>query len=459
MEALPIEEFPVTFTDAFKIVQKMGLEYIWIDSLCIIQDSEEDWQKESSLMESVYGGSVITIAASSARNSTQGCFLKPEIFSGGLRARVTDGGNQRVQDFRSSDVYDRSTSGTYLATRAWALQEKLLPPRTIHFGDRGAFWECKTTLASEYLPDGFPKQLVRPLVRHKIKMEYMWRQIIMLYSAADLSFGKDKLPALSGIARLCHNESEDQYLAGLWRGQIEEQLCWHRWRPEAGSICKRPAWRAPTWSWASIDGRIAWQQRQPRILDTNHAHVLDANITLYGHDPFGQVTAGVIRLACSTMVAGILELSKHLDTSKNEGNATFVLHADDKDKRFSFHLDCPDDHTPGDKGMVYMLPMLSGRTGMATGSGDPKEYVHELVIQGIVLRATGTNKGEFSRIGFFGLYKDKSYFRKTGNNEDEAYKSFLEVLEEYGRATAEKVCGEIIENVEHPEEIYVVTLV
>ena len=104
----------------------------------------------------------------------------------------------------------------------------MLPPRTIHFGDRGAFWECRTKIASEYLLDGFPSMLVSPLVQRKGKFQWLWKQIVQLYSAANLTFGKDKLPVLSGVARLGHDETGDQYLAGLWRSQIEEQLCWRR---------------------------------------------------------------------------------------------------------------------------------------------------------------------------------------------------------------------------------------
>lgn len=139
IKMIPVKRLPNTFKDAIEIAQQLGLDYLWIDSLCIIQDSEDDWQKESALMSSVYSGSTITIAASSARDSNHGCFLKPSNFSGGLRARITIDGQQRGQDFRSKEVYDLSTFNTHLGTRAWALQEKLLPPRTIHFGDRGAF--------------------------------------------------------------------------------------------------------------------------------------------------------------------------------------------------------------------------------------------------------------------------------------------------------------------------------
>lgn len=173
----------------------LGLDYLWVDLLCIIQDSDVDWQKEPSLMSSLSGGSEILIAAYSARDGSQACFLKPPYFSGGLHARVADGGLKRMQDFRNSKSYAFSTPDTHLGTRAWEIQDKILPPRTIHFGDRGAFWECRSTIASEYLPDGFPNMLVNTLVYSRGEFILTWVHNVELYSAANLTFGKDELPA------------------------------------------------------------------------------------------------------------------------------------------------------------------------------------------------------------------------------------------------------------------------
>jgi hypothetical protein len=301
MNATSVEGLPKTYRDTIMITKQLGLAYLWIDSLCIIQD-DEDWTKESGMMSPVYGGSTINITVSSAHNSTEGCFLKPANFIGGLRARITDGGRKRVQDFRSSDEYDRSTYKTPLGTRAWALQEKMLSARTIHFSDRGLFWKCRTTIASEHLPDGFPKQLGSQFVRRDGPLEDMWGHIIRLYSEANLTFGKDKLPALASVARLVYKKTGDQYLAGLSRGKILEQFCWTR--TKAKPLVKRPPWRAPTWTWASIDGGASWRTAPEGCLGMPYAHVVDAGTTTLGHDPFGQVTGGAICLACSTMATG-----------------------------------------------------------------------------------------------------------------------------------------------------------
>ncbi|OBT80157.1 hypothetical protein VF21_00677 [Pseudogymnoascus sp. 05NY08] len=457
MEALPVERLPKTFKDAIEITQRLGLDYLWIDSLCIIQDSVEDWQKESALMSSVFGGSTINIAACSARDGRQGCFTKQPYFSGGLRTRITDGKLRRVQDFHSGQVYDLSTFETHLGTRAWALQEKMLPPRTIHFGDRGAFWECRSTIASEYLPDGFPRKLGRDLVRRNRKLQKHWLDIVRLYSAANLTFGKDKLPALSGIARLGHNETGDLYLAGLWRDKLEEQLCWSRSISQPSMMRlrppmrPRPPWRAPTWSWASIDGEVTWHGRHKGVLDTTYVQVLDAYATKHGYDPFGQVTSGVIRLACSTMAAGYLVYPSESNYPEPEADATIVLYAGDRELNFSVRIDCQDDNNTSSGKLCYLLPIFSGKTG----TGTRRRY--ELMIDGIVLQATGITKGEFCRIGSFKFYKNRSEY--SVGDKEESYERFLLVLKSHGKATAKAACKEVTSNRKHIDKRYVITLV
>ncbi|OBT66986.1 hypothetical protein VE03_04182 [Pseudogymnoascus sp. 23342-1-I1] len=458
MEALPVERFPKTFKDAIEITRRLGLDYLWIDSLCIIQDSVDDWQKESALMHSVFGGSTVTIAASSARDSSQGCFHKPPHFSGGLRARITDSGLRRVQDFRARDTYELSTFKTHLGTRAWALQEKILAPRAIHFSDRGAFWECRTTTASEFLPDGFPGQLGSPLVSRKVNLEHLWPQIVRLYSGANLSFGKDKLPALSGIARLRYNETGDHYLAGLWRDKLEEQLCWSHSRYISGAMRPRPPWRAPTWSWASIDGEVNWYTREELCLETTYVHVLDANTTKHSHDQFGQVTSGVIQLACSTMAAGYL-VHPNEPNSLEPQDAIIALDSGNGKLNVCVQIDCQDDNNKLPGKISYLLPFFSGQTG-SSSIVEGNDEIHELMVEGIVLQATGVTKGELSRIGSFKIYKHHvSFENESDEEEDDTYERFLKVLKEHGTVTAEAACAEVIRNAEHLDKRYVITLV
>lgn len=150
---IPAEELPATFNDGVNISRRLGLDFIWIDALCIIQDDYADWLRESTRMASVYGGSYVNITASSARSVYEGCFFESASHNNGLLATVKTSEGSRVQSFYASNIYESSTTKTHLASRAWAFQEKLLAPRTIHFGNQGLFWECRSSIASESLPE------------------------------------------------------------------------------------------------------------------------------------------------------------------------------------------------------------------------------------------------------------------------------------------------------------------
>jgi hypothetical protein len=285
---------------------------------------------------------------------------------------------------------------------------------------------------------------------------------VRLYSAANLTFGKDKLPALSGVARLGYNETGDQYLAGLWKEQLEEQLCWDRGGnlgAKASTMRPRPPWRAPTWSWASIDGEVSWYSRQKGVLDTTHVQVLDANTTKYGYDPFGQVTSGVIRFACPTMAAGYLVHPSEPNRPEPEGDAIILSYASNKELNVPIQIDCQDDSNSAPNKLFYLLPLLSGKTGSSRIQED-KSWTDELMIEGIVLKATGVTKGELSRVGSFKIYKGR--IRNVGHEDEihgETYEQFLNVLKKHGAGTAKEACAEVISNPEDVDKRYVITLV
>lgn len=143
-----LSELPKTFRDAIIITQKLGIRYLWIDSLCIIQDDEHDWQRESGHMSTLYWNSTLTISATGARDSTQGCFLPeapgdtvalPPAFSGrggkayALRHQYKSGAKSRW--------HCKVTNG-YVMSRAWTLQERWLSGRILHCCVGQWFWEC-----------------------------------------------------------------------------------------------------------------------------------------------------------------------------------------------------------------------------------------------------------------------------------------------------------------------------
>jgi hypothetical protein len=451
LEAIPKEEFPKTFKDAIYISQRLGLDYLWIDSLCIVQGNIEDWRREAALMSSVYGGSYINIAASSAVNVHEGCFLKEPHLVDGLRAHISVAGSKLVRDFRSSSVYELSTEESHLATRAWAVQEKILPPRTIHFGNRGAFWECRSKIANEFLPDGFPSRLGSGLIDEAVRQDFdhYWWNIVRLYSAANLTYSQDKLPALSGIARRIHEEKGGQYIAGMWRDEdTEGQLCWRAMAPRM-----RPTWRAPSWSWTAIDGGVLYTNRRwSDSLQDSYAHVLDVKMTLLGQDPFGEVRNGRMRISSSGMVAARLSGENTVKIESEDTNST----ADDD---YPISKDALNNDWENDSdNSVYLLPLLGGETGGDTYADEDEEtLIKEMAVQGLVLRKEGPVAGQFCRIGMFEFLKDSMTRPRDRSNEQ--LESFLGVFGRVGREVAEGVCAEVVENAECPEEKYVVYVV
>jgi hypothetical protein len=157
------------------------------------------------------------------------------------------------------------------------------------------------------------------------------------------------------------------------------------------------------------------------------------------------------------MAAGYLAHSKKSNNPEAEGSTIIVLRTGNEEQEFPIQIDCLDEDYQDDNRPIHLLPLLGGRTGHATREVG-KDWLQELMIEGIVLQATGITKGEFSRIGSFNFYKNESSGFKEKEKE-EAYEPFLQVLEEHGTAAAEVACTEITSNPKHPGERYVITIV
>jgi hypothetical protein len=452
LNALPVEELPRTFKDAIDISRKLGIEYLWIDSLCIIQNNNADWEKEVALMSSVYGCSTINIAASSATDGRQGCFLMPLFYSGGFSVSTTFHHLPAIRSFQVFDASEKYIESSYLTTRAWTHQERILAPRTIHFGKHGAIWECCTKIASEFLPEGFADRSGSIVCRRTKPLKSYWNIITESYSKAKLTLGKDKLPALSGIARRVYNEGPDEYLAGMWRNNIVEQLCWGVVAPAK----ERPAYRAPTWSWCSVDSQVEYpdytgNDHPDSPFNDTFAHVLDAKVELSGQDPFGQVKHGVVRIACSVMVA-----SHRLEPNHPRHGEFTISVTGYENQKFLVNNDCIDDGRDLNE-TVYLLPLLG--TFQFIYNWNPYEQIAIVELRGILLRPTGVTKGEYQRLGSFcfGGVKPKTSF--SDSSEKGVYYGFKKILEQSGEETAEAACAEIITNTQYPKEQYVITII
>jgi Heterokaryon incompatibility protein (HET) len=265
---IPLESMPKTFVDVVTITKMIGLRYLWIDSLCIIQDDDEDWKKESKTMGRYYERAHLTIAASHAYDSRFGCFYKrtyhanltqavrlpfflPTITGTGTAISMLDAGSISV-NIAWSQFSTVSPESCTLGDRGWITQEWILSRRMVHYLEEGMAWVCKTTAQDE-----FGEKLI---LGDRAKS---WSEIVMAHSERSFTYERDMLISLEGLAQETKKSREDKrYLFGLWWVDLPLGLLW---KSHDFSFLQRNLSLpdVPSWSWASRKGSIIFQISRP----------------------------------------------------------------------------------------------------------------------------------------------------------------------------------------------------
>lgn len=340
---VPWTSLSKTFQDTIVLTWKLGFRYVWIDSLCILQDSKEDWEYHASRMAQIYSNSQLTISASSGADGAHGCFSsrlqEPYILQSFESRPIRNPqlwrpkqleGKDRDGCVRNFEVRLKPPHGLYqdrrprepLLKRAWVFQEQILSPRIVHFASGELYFECTSHLTCECSgwslrskshqwetrwrkahavllgQDAMvPGKYFTPETRKKIFDFEAYRGLIETYTELDITEELDRLPALSGITF----GRKDEYLAGIWRSLLIESLHWYPVSQSLrGVMARRPfKYRAPTWSWASVEAPI--RHTDEGFHKTKHsttciAEVIDASVTLVGVDPRGRVSDGYLRI-------------------------------------------------------------------------------------------------------------------------------------------------------------------
>ena len=305
-------ELPNTFRDALFITHKLGYKYIWIDSLCIIQDSKVDWNVEADRMSQVYGGADFTIAAVGA-DGDAGCFRRRNslLRRPGKLLEVA-GTPIYAYDFISDKSDEQNLP---LKRRAWTVQELLISTRVIYYGSMGLLWECSTCTATEFRPEIFPvldmkraeesvKSALRRTIREKEwdlstrpRLLHLWNKIMDNYTSCSLTYATDRVAALAGIARFIASSTGMEYITGLWSELLPECLLW--WPAQAQLIPLKPL--KPSWSWLSCDVRIENHTyfRDPNALDLKIQYSgrgRTSSITRPPNNVFGDLSEGELKV-------------------------------------------------------------------------------------------------------------------------------------------------------------------
>ena len=261
-----MERLPQTLKDAVTVCRALSLEFLWVDSLCIIQDDPKDVARELASMPQIYRRAWVTISASTAASVSDGflqrrCYVHRSVDKDvqvhiSLRYLAKDSSKcGEVIFLHSSSKCDRKDEP--INERGWTYQERHLSPRVLDFKHNQVVLYCYTNKRCEgggsFL--GWYKDRHKWRDRHcrpysNLRNLPKWHDIVDDYTTRNLSFPLDKLTALSAIADLYKESTGHTYLAGLWRETLIYDLCW--WN--SGEPLPRPAeYRAPSWSWAAVD--------------------------------------------------------------------------------------------------------------------------------------------------------------------------------------------------------------
>ncbi|KAF2965999.1 hypothetical protein GQX73_g7581 [Xylaria multiplex] len=302
---MPWNSIPKVYQDAIRITRELQINYIWIDSLCIIQDDLGDWKRESIRMRTVYGNSYLNIAGCHARESSGDLFSLSNLTNrfpthsvpGSVAKYIRQQPHWTHTDYGSS--YTDRNNQQVLLNRGWVLQERLLSPRIVYYDADELKWECNMTTDCQCggmnVIKNFKVDYVAALEgsRGPGSLPVIWMLLVQRYSRLGLTYDTDRVVALAGIAdQALKSGYGGRYLAGLWEDNFAYQLCW--WINDTHR--KVETYLAPSWSWLSVSGAVNFVLDASRYDTASFAvEIIEAECTT-ANSQTGAVTGGFLKI-------------------------------------------------------------------------------------------------------------------------------------------------------------------
>jgi hypothetical protein len=291
--AIDVASLPQIFQDTIKIAYHLGMKYLWIDALCIIQDEDYhlDWKNESQNMDKIYSCAFLNVSATMSLDGSESLF-KERSWGLFLHSEIELEVNGLFQKYYvlDGDIWHNEITNAPLNKRGWVFQERFLARRVLHFGERHVGWECRELDALEMFPEGLPRasamsamsksevaSVMATLTQQSdqtpnLEFVDLWQNLVTEYSKCKLTYSKDKLIAFAGVAKFMMKTTTDHYAAGMWGKSMIYDLAWWRSREDCEAFpISETSLRAPSWSWASVDGEIIF----PSIFGGVSYHFID----------------------------------------------------------------------------------------------------------------------------------------------------------------------------------------
>jgi len=292
-QGINLDDMPQTLVDAVEVCRRISVPYLWVDSLCIIQDDPNDLEAELGSMAHIYQHAKVTVAAASASSVQQGFLQNYPLYYYADRGPPIQLYHANSETNRPlpglllwPGHYSRHEDSDPIFKRAWTYQERMLSPRFLQYSTGGMLWRCRHHVLSadtkanlDYFQDNDKLLQMGPSLPGSNKtMMSSWDDIMKEYSKLSLTYQGDKLNAVAGVAAVYQQETGKTYLAGLWKEDMPWSLAW--FSAEHGSKTPRfdEYYVGPSWSWASITSPTRYFGTAKGAVKTEHASVVHAQI-------------------------------------------------------------------------------------------------------------------------------------------------------------------------------------
>ena len=288
-DRMQVDILPTTFKEAISTCMELKYQYLWIDSLCITQDSPEDWQEQAAEMGSVYENAALNLCMAGSRNPSEPSFVSrnTDLILPLSITLANFWGAATTFHIICDGIYDIDIKNTPLRDRGWVFQEWYLAKRSLIFGRMQLWWQCCERLACETIPTGisgteldssdiveaaamkrkaiYGSNDLSPSLQH-------WWDLVTQYASTKLTEEtKDRIIAFSGIATAFGERfnMDYQYLAGMWRSHLPRALLWSQCSASE-TYRSLEGYKAPSWSWMSLDGPVSLRGSWPVISKGSH---------------------------------------------------------------------------------------------------------------------------------------------------------------------------------------------
>jgi hypothetical protein len=255
-KGIAFDQLPKTIQDAITTTRALGLKYLWVDALCIIQDDENDKSKEIAKMSQTYMSATVTISAARATHCDEGFLHERDLQEAYINVFQllwhVDAEHTDLQTVFCAEGDIQLSRKDPLDSRAWTMQEHELSPRLLRFGEAQLIWSC----ADWDLVDGGSTGNDQGSGRTGVDGDLdNWRQKVEKYTARSISNPEDRLSAFGAIAeqygKVYWRARPGDYLAGLWKQGLPSLLLWSIPTERTSELAAPEDYKnaSPTWSW------------------------------------------------------------------------------------------------------------------------------------------------------------------------------------------------------------------